>query len=142
MLIARELGLSDPLAAACGLAAVLGHNFNVFNGFRGGKGVATSFGVVLMIDPQAALVTFVVAFAVTYLTRFVSAGSMVGGVATFMVTLVLGRPWWELLIVSVFMGLIFYQHRDNIGRLRAGSESRFGQKGSAQATAAPAKIMN
>lgn len=140
--VAHRLGLNDGLAAVCGLAAVLGHNFNAFKGFRGGKGVATSFGAMLLIDPQSSLVAFVVAFAVMYLTRYVSAGSLVGAVATLMAAVVLGRPWWELLIVFVIAALMFYQHRENIVRLRAGSESRFGQKPAMPPTPAATKIVN
>ncbi|GGJ80642.1 glycerol-3-phosphate 1-O-acyltransferase PlsY [Deinococcus aquiradiocola] len=128
VLIAQRLGLTPPLAALCGFAAVVGHNFNAFNGFRGGKGVATSFGMMLLVDPQSSGVAFVVAFTVMYLTRYVSAGSLVGAVTTFAVAALLGRPWWELLIVGVVAAMMFYQHRENIVRLRAGNESRFGQK--------------
>ena len=140
--LARRLGLPESVAAFCGLAAVLGHNFNAFRGFSGGKGVATSFGVMLIVDPTTSLATFVVAFAVMYLTRYVSAGSLVGAICAFMVALALGRPWWELLIVAVFLGLMFYQHRANIGRLRAGTESRFGQKSSAPPTPVVGKTVN
>lgn len=125
--LARALGLDAAPAAFCGLAAVMGHNFNAFTGFRGGKGVATSFGVMAVIDPHASLVAFVVAFTVMYLTRYVSAGSLVGAIATLAVVLVLDRPWWETLIVAIISALMFYQHRANIARLRAGTESRFGQ---------------
>jgi len=128
VLVAQRLGLTPPLAALCGFAAVVGHNFNAFNGFRGGKGVATSFGMMLLVDPQSSGVAFVVAFTVMYLTRYVSAGSLVGAVTTFAVAALLGRPWWELLIVGVVAAMMFYQHRENIVRLRAGNESRFGQK--------------
>lgn len=128
VVLARRLGLSEEVAALCGLAAVLGHNFNAFAGFRGGKGVATSFGVMLVIDPASSAVAFVVAFAVMYLTRYVSAGSLVGAVTTCMVALTLHRPWWEIAVVMVVSALMFYQHRTNIVRLRSGTESRFGQK--------------
>jgi acyl phosphate:glycerol-3-phosphate acyltransferase len=140
--LARRLGLSDTLAAFCGLAAVLGHNFNAFHGFRGGKGVATSFGVMLIVDPQVCAVTFVVTFAVVYLTRYVSAGSLVGTVCATAMALALGRPWWELTILLVISALMFYQHRENIVRLRSGSESRFGQKSAAPAGSVGPKVVN
>lgn len=126
--VARGLGLSDPVAGLCGLAAVLGHNFSVFTGFRGGKGVATSFGVMAVIDPPAALVVFVIGIAVMWLTRYVSAGSIVGSLVMLCVAAVLQRPAWELVVVTVLTGLIVWTHRENIVRLQAGTESRLGQK--------------
>ena len=140
--LARRLGLGDALAALCGLAAVMGHNFNAFHGFRGGKGVATSFGVMLFVDPQISVVTFVVAFAVMYLTRYVSAGSLVGAVCACVLALTLGRPWWELLVLGVISALMFYQHRENIVRLRSGTESRFGQNAGASPAPAARKVVN
>lgn len=140
--IARALGLDAAPAAFCGLAAVLGHNFNAFQGFRGGKGVATSFGVMAVIDPQLSLVAFVVAFAVMYLTRYVSAGSLVGAVTAAALLLILDRPWWEAVIVVVISALMFYQHRENIVRLRAGTESRFGQKTALPPAPVSSKMVN
>ncbi|WP_424952333.1 glycerol-3-phosphate 1-O-acyltransferase PlsY [Deinococcus sp.] len=140
--LARRLGLDASLAALCGLAAVLGHNFNAFSGFRGGKGVATSFGAMLLVDPISSGVGFVVAFVVMYLTRYVSAGSLIGAVTTCLVALALGRPWWELLIVGVISALMFYQHRENIVRLRSGTESRFGQKAPLPPAGVPSKLVN
>ncbi len=140
--LARRLGLGDAVAALCGLAAVMGHNFNAFHGFRGGKGVATSFGVMLIVDPQISLITFVVAFTVMYLTRYVSAGSLVGAVCACVLALALGRPWWELLVLGVISALMFYQHRENIVRLRSGTESRFGQKAETPPAPAARKVVN
>jgi glycerol-3-phosphate acyltransferase PlsY len=140
--VARRLGLSDGAAAACGLAAVLGHNFNAFNGFRGGKGVATSLGAMLLVDPQVTLAGFVVGFTVIYLTRYVSAGSLIGTVATVVVAVSLDKPWWELLVLAIISCLMFYQHRENIVRLRAGTESRFGQKSPTPPGPAVAKTIN
>ncbi|WP_425146037.1 glycerol-3-phosphate 1-O-acyltransferase PlsY [Deinococcus sp.] len=139
--VARNLGLGEAVAALCGLCAVLGHNFSAFSGFRGGKGVATSFGVLLLIDPLVGMGIFPVAFATVYLTRYVSAASMVGAACAVMMLLILGRPAWEQGVVLVLAALIVYQHRANIVRLRQGSESRFGQKAAVPPAAGP-KVMN
>ncbi|ULH16734.1 glycerol-3-phosphate 1-O-acyltransferase PlsY [Deinococcus sp. KNUC1210] len=139
--LARQFHLDESVAALCGLCAVLGHNFSVFSGFRGGKGVATSFGVLLLIDPLAGAAIFPIAFCVMYLTRYVSAGSMVGAVSALVIEAALGRPWWELLISLILAALMFYQHRQNIVRLRLGTESRFGQRVAAPEPKSP-KVMN
>ncbi len=128
VLLARLFGIEGLLLGGVALAAVLGHNYSVFLRFTGGKGVATSFGTLLFLDPLAALLAFPVGILTMWLTRFVSAGSMIGGLTAVIITLVLGRPIWEILTVLVLAGLIFWTHRENIQRLQAGNERRLGDK--------------
>ncbi len=128
VLLARLFGIEGLLLGGVALAAVLGHNYSVFLRFTGGKGVATSFGTLLFLDPLVALLTFPVGILTMWLTRFVSAGSMIGGLTAVIITLVLGRPIWEILTVLVLAGLIFWTHRENIQRLQAGNERRLGDK--------------
>jgi glycerol-3-phosphate acyltransferase PlsY len=123
-----------------GFAAVLGHMFSVFLKFTGGKGVATSTGVVLGLWPYftwpglVAIVAFVVVF---YAWRYISLGSIVGAVAVPVAYLLIGqsRGWpvfgsqLPLLIFGTLLALlIIYKHRSNIGRLRAGTEPRFASR--------------
>ncbi len=126
--IARGVGLEGPLLGGVALAAVLGHNYSVFLRFTGGKGVATSFGTLLFLDPWVALLTFPVGVLTMWLTRYVSAGSMVGGLTAVVVAVAAGRPAWEILTVLALALLIFWTHRENIRRLQAGNERRFGEK--------------
>jgi len=128
VLLARLFNIEGPLLGGVALAAVLGHNYSVFLRFTGGKGVATSFGTLLFLDPLAALLAFPVGILTMWLTRFVSAGSMVGGLAAVVITIALGRPFWEILTVLLLAGLIFWTHRENIKRLQAGNERRLGDK--------------
>ncbi|WP_027481959.1 glycerol-3-phosphate 1-O-acyltransferase PlsY [Deinococcus pimensis] len=128
VVLARQLFDEPVIWALCGLLAVLGHNFSAFLRLKGGKGVATSLGTLVAIDPVAGSAALVIGFVCIVLTRFVSAGSMVGATAGLVVVLVLGRPWWEVLIVAVLAGLLVWQHRDNIRRLSSGTERRFGEK--------------
>lgn len=130
VLLARLLGIEGPMLGGVALAAVLGHNYSVFLRFTGGKGVATSFGTLLFLSPLVALLTLPVSILTIWLTRFVSAGSMVGGLTAVVITIALGRPLWEILTVLVMAGLIFWMHRANIKRLHAGNERRFGEKNS------------
>ncbi|MFC6590668.1 glycerol-3-phosphate 1-O-acyltransferase PlsY [Deinococcus lacus] len=124
--LAHWAGLEGFWAAACGVLAVLGHNFSPFLGFRGGKGVATSFGTVGVIDPVIGAGTFVLALFCMWLTRFVSAGSILGAASVMVMTVMLGRPLWLCGVLWALALLLIWQHRDNIQRLTSGTERRLG----------------
>lgn len=126
--LARLVGIEGSLLGGVALAAVLGHNYSVFLRFTGGKGVATSFGTLLFLDPVLALLTFPVGVATMGLTRFVSAGSMIGALTSAVLAVALGRPLWEILTVAVLAALVFWTHRENIKRLQEGNERRLGEK--------------
>jgi len=112
---------------AVGLAAILGHMWTFLAGFRGGKGVATTVGVLLALAPWAFLAFVATFFATLAATRFVSLGSILGAVA-FVVVLPFTRPGGAASPTFVFgllvAALIVVRHRANIRRLRAGTESR------------------
>jgi len=114
------------LPAAAGLAAVLGHLWSVFLRFQGGKGVATTLGVFLVLSPVAILAS-VLAFAVTARTfRYVSLASMVAAV-TLALTSLLAAATSSVRVAAVVTSiLILIRHRDNIRRLRAGTEPHIG----------------
>jgi glycerol-3-phosphate acyltransferase PlsY len=111
---------------AYGLLAVVGHMYPVFAGFRGGKGVATTLGIAIAIQPVGALVAlgvFVVVFAAT---RYVSLSSLCAGLS-FPVTVVclLREPMLSVRIFVTFVCLLlFYTHRKNIQRLLSGVEPK------------------
>ena len=115
-------------AVAAGLAAVLGHVFTPFAGFRGGKGVATTVGVLLALSPPAFLVFVLVFFATLAITRYVSLGSTLGAIA-FCVSLVWFAPGgWRSPIFGlglVLCALVVIRHRENYRRLARGEERRF-----------------
>lgn len=116
----------DWLGLACGVAAVAGHNWPVWLGFKGGKGVATSAGMLLGIAPAAVGIGFGV-FAVTVAaTRFVSLGSILAAVAVPAAYLALNGTGNQLLAgVLVGLGLlVIVKHRANIRRLLQGAEPR------------------
>lgn len=131
------LGVSFPGGAewapiACGLAAVLGHVFTVFAGFQGGKGVATTAGVLLALSPPAFGVFALVFIATVAVTRWISLGSILGS-AAFAATLTLRSPGGirspaALFGIAVAL-LVVLRHRDNIGRLLRGEERRFEFRG-------------
>jgi len=119
---------AEALAALC---AVLGHMFPIWLSLKGGKGVATAFGVFLVLVPYAALgalALFVVVFA---LGRYVSLASILGA-AAFPLFAWLIYPWARnyliLSIICIVAGLVLVKHQQNIQRLIAGTEYRFGSK--------------
>ncbi|HSW01778.1 MAG TPA: glycerol-3-phosphate 1-O-acyltransferase PlsY [Sedimentisphaerales bacterium] len=125
---------------AVGIAAILGHVYPVTLGFKGGKGVATSFGVALGLWPYftiAGLIALVVWVVVVLIWRYVSLASICGAVA-FPVALVAGilivPAWtasslWPLLIAAVAIPtMVIVRHRENVKRLLAGTESKIRDK--------------
>jgi glycerol-3-phosphate acyltransferase PlsY len=123
-------GFPSDLAVAAGIAAVLGHVFPIWLGFKGGKGVATALGVFIAIAPLAALCAlgvFVVTFAIT---RYVSLASILAAVMMPPFCL-LWIPDRSPLFVGgiIFISLlVIAKHQANIARLMQGKESRFGSK--------------
>ena len=110
-----------------GLTAVAGHIFPVFAGFRGGKGVATLFGVVLAIQPWTALISVAAFVVVVFLTKYISLGSIVA------VVVFAACVWFAVQETNVYMRwfsvlsaiLVIFMHRTNIRRLFAGNENKF-----------------
>ncbi|MBV8235153.1 MAG: glycerol-3-phosphate 1-O-acyltransferase PlsY [Acidimicrobiia bacterium] len=110
------------LALACGMAAVLGHVFPVFRGFRGGRGVATAAGTVAVLEPAVA-VPFVAAWLlVARLTGKASVASLVVIGATPVVVLALDRPAWEKVGVAALAAVVVGRHAGNLTRLVRGDE--------------------
>jgi glycerol-3-phosphate acyltransferase PlsY len=117
-----------------GIAAVLGHIWTVFAGFRGGKGVGAAAGMIVALYPLAALVCLVIFVAVVFATRYVSLGSMIAACA-LPVVLLAGQKMWRQEIPEAHFQfslaiafLILFTHRQNIQRLLAGTENRIGSK--------------
>lgn len=118
----------DMFRILAGILAILGHSFSPFAGFKGGKGIATSFGVFLVLEPYPVLLAFGVFLAVFFATRIVSLGSL-SAAAVFPWAVLLfeirsPKPFSKTLIVFSFLvaGLVVWRHRENIGRLRTGTE--------------------
>ena len=126
--LARWTGASAALVAAVGLAAVLGHLFPVWAGFRGGKGVATTLGVILGAMPIVGGLLLVIWLAVAAITRYSSLAALVAtATMPLLAWLVDGRPAM-LGLSSALLVLVVVRHRENIGRLLAGTEGKIGQK--------------
>jgi len=130
-----SLSLID-LKLIAGVSVILGHVFPLFAGFKGGKGIAAGLGVLLSIIPLEvglALILFVLTVAIT---RYVSLGSLTATAFIFL-ALIFERCYLkyqvplELILMIFFLtAFIFFNHRSNIKRLLAGTENKFGRKGS------------
>ena len=121
----------DFAGIAAAMGCIIGHNFPVWLGFKGGKGVATSLGVIFGMMPLAALLVFAIWGVVFKLSRYVSLASLVAAVALPVVVVGLlfsgGLHGWGNFYFSVVATLlVIKRHRSNIARLLAGTELRFG----------------
>lgn len=123
---ARLLGLIGVIAA------VLGHSFSVFTKFKGGKGVATAAGGLVVLMPVSCLIGALVWLATFVLTRYVSLGSVLAAVAVPMASWLRGNPLPFNLVATAVGLFVIVRHRENIKRLLAGSETKFAKKPPAQ----------
>ena len=126
------------LLQIAGIAVVLGHTFPIFFGFKGGKGVATSLGILLMSNWQIGLICLVFALVLMVLTRMVSLGSCMAAILFPVLTLFINEHYTVLtegksgnvyFVYSVIMAIIvLYNHRSNIKRILNGTENKISFK--------------
>lgn len=118
----------DALSIIGGAGAILGHNYTCWLKFKGGKGVATTGGVVLAWAPLAVLVTFIVWVIVVKITRYVSAGSITAAIVLPIAVYFSGRSSAMIIVLSILCALAIYKHKSNIQRLMNGTENKVGAK--------------
>lgn len=111
-----------------GFFAVIGHNWPIFFGFKGGKGVMTSFAVILMFSPLAALICLVAFIIIVAISRYVSLGSILAALLFIIIAIVLKEPLLLILIGSALVALIIIRHIENIKRLFAANEKKLSFK--------------
>jgi glycerol-3-phosphate acyltransferase PlsY len=128
VLIVRLFTADPRAAAAAAFAAVLGHVFPLYYGFRGGKGVATAVGAFLALAPLPTALCVLVFVAVVALTRYVSVGSMVAMTLLPLAAGLLRQPFAVVVASAAAAILIVFKHLENLKRLVAGEERRLGQK--------------
>lgn len=130
LLFAPQVSDSELFAVACGVAAILGHVFSVFVGFKGGKGVATAAGVMLGLTPLALGVAASIWVLILLLTGYVSLASIAAAAVLPFAAYLLEKPRApELLWIVALVGAsVILLHRRNIQRLLKGTENRFGRR--------------
>jgi glycerol-3-phosphate acyltransferase PlsY len=130
VLVARLLFQNDWITTASGIAAVLGHAFPVYLKFRGGKGVATSYGVILAVSPWTGLLCLIIWLGAAYFWRYSSLAALVSFACYPVITFTASTPPSNATgLFSLFIfGMIYSRHRENIKRLLFGSESKIGGK--------------
>jgi glycerol-3-phosphate acyltransferase PlsY len=130
VLIVNVLFHDDAATALSGIAAVLGHNFPIYLKFKGGKGVATSLGVVLGVAPWTGLVCILVWLISALIWKYSSLSALIAfacyPLITIMVSSENSKPF-SILSLFIF-GMIYYRHRENIKRLLQGTEPKIGKK--------------
>lgn len=125
-----RLAAGDAGGYVCAAAALVGHVFPVTRSFKGGKGVATGSGVMLIMQPAVSLVLGVLWFAVTKTTKKASLASLAVTISLPIGLLAAGSPTWEVLAVFGIGTLVIYRHLPNLRRLRAGTEHSLSHKAS------------
>lgn len=115
-----------------GIGAVLGHNFPFYLGFRGGKGIACTLGLMLCVDWQIALITYAIGFVVFLAKRYISLSSLTMALV-YPVLMIITRNIYgfgieEILLMFVLCILAYIKHKSNIERLLNGTENKFGSK--------------
>jgi len=111
-----------------GAFAILGHNFPVFLKFKGGKGVATSAGVLLGVAPLALIIGMLTWTIVVYISGYVSLGSIIAALVVTVTGWTLGYSTVTALALTLLSALVIYRHRSNIQRLLDGTENKFQKK--------------
>lgn len=131
--------LRDSAEAVAAIAALLGHNYSIFIRFTGGRGVLTGAGAMVTMSPLATLFGLVAAVIPVALTRYVSLGSIMGAAMSILTEVTLTFLHLDsvphMLFILVGGVVVIVSHRDNIQRLRNGSERKLGDKSSASAMA-------
>ena len=128
VVLAQRLGGAGAGPAAAGVAAIVGHVYPVWLGFRGGKGVATACGVFTVLTPLAVPPALAIFLASVWITRYISVGSVLASVVLPTAAYVIGSPGPVVGAAVAASALILFRHRSNLARLREGTERRFGAR--------------
>ena len=126
--LAHRAHAPELIIALTALSAFLGHLFPIFFGFKGGKGVATAIGAITALAWPIGVVFGLVWLLVAGLTRFSSAASLAASALSPVAAVALKQPPDYAIVLAVMAGFIVTRHRENIRRLRAGTEGRIGER--------------
>jgi glycerol-3-phosphate acyltransferase PlsY len=126
--IGRAFGVGPLYEGVFGLCAIMGHDFSLFMRFKGGKGVATSFGVILLYTPKAGILTLIIWIATVLITRISSTGALVSFALLPLGIMFFGYETDKLAVALILSCLLIFKHSGNIKRLLKGTERRIGER--------------
>jgi glycerol-3-phosphate acyltransferase PlsY len=129
VIVAQRLSSSGAAPAVAGVAAVVGHIYPIWLGFRGGKGVATACGAFALLTPFAIVPALGIFVAGVWMTRYVSVGSVLASTALPPIAYASGSSLAAVCAAITASALIVFRHRSNLLRVRKGTERRIGARG-------------
>jgi len=127
ILLAKGL-LEEPWIALSGMAVILGHIFPISLRFKGGKGVATAIGVFLVYSPIVFISSVLIWSIVVYIFRYSSLGAIVTFLSLPVIISIMDPDKVKIIFSSLISLIILYRHRENIGRLLKGTETKIGER--------------
>lgn len=129
VLIAQVVTNKDPiLMIVAGIMAIIGHNWPIYLGFKGGKGVATTIGVVATLVFVPSLISAIIALVILFITRYVSLASIVFALLIPIFVFILEYPSIYIIVTLIMAVLVCLRHKENIKRLFNGTERKFGER--------------
>lgn len=127
--LVRYLNINNLLILTiAGLVVICGHDWSLFLGFKGGKGIATTFGVVFALNPTISILALIIWGVVLVTTRYVSLSSIFAVISIFIFTILFKQPYEYIIFSAIILVLGIFNHKDNIKRLRSGNERKIGEK--------------
>ena len=132
VILAEQLSGYVPLVAATGVAALLGHMYPLYYRFKGGKGVATTLGVLIGFDWVLAIIWAICWLVIAWLSRFSSLAALLATtftlIASYFIVDNTNEKIWFVTAIAIIALFVFWRHRENIKKLIAGTESKIGSK--------------
>jgi acyl phosphate:glycerol-3-phosphate acyltransferase len=119
---------SSLILTIAGLAVICGHNWSLFLGFKGGKGIATTFGVVFALNPTISILALIIGGVVVITTRYVSLASIFAVISIFIFTILFKQPYEYIIFSAIIMIIGIFKHKENIQRLKSKTERKIGEK--------------
>ncbi len=126
--LVRFLNIDSTLLAIAGLAVICGHDWSLFLGFKGGKGIATTFGVVFALNPIISILAVLVWGIVIIATRYASLSSICAIISIFVFTILFKQPYEYIVFSAIILILGIFKHKENIKRLKLKKERKIGEK--------------
>jgi len=119
---------SSLILAIAGLVVICGHGWSLFLGFKGGKGIATTFGVVFALNPTISILALIIWGVVVITTRYISLASIFAVISIFIFTILFKQPYEYIIFSAIILILAIFKHKENIKRLKSKKERKIGEK--------------